>query len=100
MRNQDDGDIVAEVVHRFHHSLFGEIIQRAGGFIEDQHLRVVVERSGNPYALALPAREAHPALADSSSVALRQVVDHKLMLVGDFGGTLHGLCINFLSVQT
>ena len=63
---------VAKVVHRFHHRLFGEIVQRAGGFIQNQHLRVVVERAGNADALALPAREAHAALAHGGGVALRQ----------------------------
>jgi hypothetical protein len=85
MRNEEDGDVVAKVVHRFHHRLFGEVVQRAGGFIQNQHLRVVVERSGNANALALPAREAHAALAHGGGVALRQVVDHKFMQVGDFG---------------
>lgn len=42
MRNQDDSDLVAKIVHRFHHSLFGEVVQRAGGFIQDQYLRVMV----------------------------------------------------------
>ena len=75
MRDQDNGDFMPEVVYRFHHRLFGEVIQRTGGFIQNQHLRVVVERSGNADAVALPAREAHAPLTDGSVVLLRQVVD-------------------------
>ena len=33
MRYQDDGDVVGEIVHRFHHRLFGKVVKRAGGFI-------------------------------------------------------------------
>jgi len=58
MRNQDNGDFMPQVVYRFHHCLFGEVVQCAGGFIQNQHLRVVIQRSGNADALALPAREA------------------------------------------
>ena len=35
MRNEDDGDFMPQVVHRFHHRLFGEVIERAGGFIQN-----------------------------------------------------------------
>jgi len=35
MRDEDDGDFMAKVVHGFHHGLFGEVIQRANGFVED-----------------------------------------------------------------
>ena len=64
-----------EVVHRLHHRLFGEVIQRAGGFVQNQHLRVVIQRSGNADALALPARETHAALAHGGLVLLRQFAD-------------------------
>ena len=94
MRDEDDGDFVPQVVHRFHHRLFGEVIECTSGFIEDQHLRVVVQRSGDADALALSAREAHAALADGGLVLLRQVADHELVQVGDFRGALHGNLIN------
>lgn len=100
MRDQDDGDVVAEVVHRFHHRLFGEVIQRAGGFIQNKHLRVMVKRTGNTDALALPARETHTALAHGGGVALRQVIAHKLMQIGDFGGTLNGLLVDAFGFYT
>ena len=58
MRDQDDGDFMPQVVHRFHHRLFGEVVERAGGFIQNQHLRVVVQRSGNADTLTLTAGEA------------------------------------------
>ena len=79
MCNQNDRDVTTEVTHRFHHGLLGELVQRAGGFIQNQKLRVVVERSGNTDALALPAREAHAVLANRGGVALRQVVAHELV---------------------
>ena len=52
MRDQDDGDFMPQVVHRFHQRLFGEVVERAGGFIQNQHLRVVLKRSGKADALA------------------------------------------------
>ena len=94
MRNQDDGDAVTEVIHRFHHRLFGEVVQRAGGLIQNKHLRVVVERAGNADALALPAREAHTTLTHGRGVALWQIVNHELVQVGDFGNTFHGFLVD------
>jgi len=43
---------MSQVGHGFHHRLFGEVIQRTGGFVQNQRLRVVIERSGNADALA------------------------------------------------
>jgi len=53
MSDEDDGDLVAKVVDRFHHRLFGEVVQSACGFVQDEHLRIVVQGSGNADALAL-----------------------------------------------
>ena len=99
MRDKDDGDFMSQVVYRFHHRLFGEVIERTGGFIQNQYLRVVIQRSGNADSLALPAREAHAPLAHGGLVLLRQFVDDELMQVGDFGGAFHrGLVDGFFLV--
>ena len=39
-------------------------VERRRRLVEDQHLRVVVQRAGDAEALALAARELHAALAD------------------------------------
>ena len=72
MRDEDDGDFVTEVVRGFHHSLFSEVIQRTGGLIQNQHLRVVLQRSSNTDALALAARKTHATLADGGSATILQ----------------------------
>ena len=100
MRDQDDGNVVAKVVHRVHHGLFGKVIQRAGSFIQYQHLRVVVKGASNTDALALATRKAHAALTYCCRITLRQIIDHKFMQVGDFGGALQGFLVNVLGIYT
>ena len=60
-------------------------VEVAGGFVEDQDLRVGEDGAGDGDALPLAAAELHAALADERVVAVGQCVD-ELVGVGDRGG--------------
>ena len=55
MRYQDDGDFMPKIMNSFHQSLFGEVVQRAGCFIQKEYLRAMLQRTGKADALALSA---------------------------------------------
>ena len=50
-------------------------VERRAGLVEEQELRIGIERPGDRDALPLAARELQPALADLGLVALRQALD-------------------------
>ena len=58
----------------------GRRVDRRGRVVEDQDPRVDDERARDRDALALPARERDPALADHRVVALRQPLDELVRL--------------------
>src|SRR5439155_27334535 len=62
-------------------------IQARGGLVEDQDAGVGEDRAGDRYALALPARQPHAALADDRVVTLREAAD-ELVAVGDAADVL------------
>src|SRR5262245_13141672 len=70
MRDQDDGQIAAQAVDRFHDRLLGGTVQRVGRFVEHQHLRLPVERAGDADPLTLAAAEPNAALAYDGIVAV------------------------------
>ena len=55
MGNQDDGNVVAQSLHRFHDDVFGSTIQRAGCLIEHEDAWISVQRPGNADSLTLAA---------------------------------------------
>ena len=68
----DDGQRPLQPVDGFHHREFRLVVQRAGGLVQYQHLRAVIQRAGQPDALALPAGKPHAPLADGGLKSLRQ----------------------------
>lgn len=61
--DHDDGFRAAEIVDGVHDDLFGETVQRAGGFVEDDHIGIVVDGPGNADALTLATGELYAAFA-------------------------------------
>ena len=55
MGNQDDRNIVAQPLHRFHDDILGSTIQRAGCLIEHEDAWISVHRSRNTDSLTLAA---------------------------------------------
>ena len=64
--------LVHQCVDGLHHGLFGHGVERGGGTVKHQRFGVVRGRSGYADALALAAREAHPALADEGFILRRR----------------------------
>ena len=62
---------------------FGLHIERAGGFVQNQNLRIAQDGAGDGDSLALAAGELHAAITDESVVAVRQFHD-KIMRAGFF----------------
>src|SRR6185503_16932798 len=54
---------------------FALAVERRGGFVEDEDARIGEDRARDGDALALPARELHPALADDRVVARLEPFD-------------------------
>src|SRR5688572_25865266 len=50
-------------------------VERRGGFVEDENARIGEDRARDGHALALPARELYPALADDRVVARLEPFD-------------------------
>ena len=55
MGDDDGGAVLAEMLDRLLHLLFGFRIQRRGGFIEQDDRRILDQRAGDGDALALAA---------------------------------------------
>ena len=62
--------------------LLALIVERAGGFVEDQNARITNQRSGNGDALALSAREARAALANLGVLTFRKI-ENEFMRAGE-----------------
>ena len=69
-------------------------IQAAGGFVQDQDLRLLQEDPGDRDSLALPTGKADAALADHGFVASGEALD-ELVRVREAGGLHHlfGRCL-------
>ena len=57
------------------HQALGFGVERAGGFVQQQQRRILEQGARDRDALALAARQAHPALAQERGIALRQALD-------------------------
>ena len=62
------------------------VVERARGLVEEQDRRVLEDGPGDRHALALAARQAHPAVADDRVVALGQGADEVVGVGGPGGG--------------
>ena len=61
-------------------------VERRRGLVQDQDRRVLEQRAGDRQALALPARQPLPALADRRPVAVRKRRDEVVGMSGARGG--------------
>ena len=91
VRDHDGGAVLAEMLDRFLHLLFGFRIQRRGGFIEQDDRRVLDQRAGHRDALALAAGQLRAVLADRRVVAERKAHDEIVRAGGLRGGDDLGL---------
>ena len=55
VRNHDHQPVAGDFLQKLHHLHAGFAVQRAGGFVSQQHVRVVDQRARNRHALHLPA---------------------------------------------
>ena len=69
MRDHHDRQVASDLRKAADNSSLGLIVQRTRRLVEDQDVRALVERSGDPKSLPLPAGEPHSTLADSDGVA-------------------------------
>lgn len=60
MGDDQDGAIVADGFHVCHDRAFGFVIERAGGFIQNQNARIGDQRPGNGNALTLSPESPAP----------------------------------------
>ena len=67
-------------------------IERRAGLVEEQELRIGIERAGDRDALPLAARKLQAALADLGLVAVRQALDEAADR-GPLGGPLQPLLV-------
>ena len=96
VRHDEDGEIAPEPIDCVHDGAFRGVVQGAGGFVQDQHVGLLVQRSGDPDALALPPRQANASLADEGLIALRPLLDGRCHLRLCRGLT-HALHVDVLS---
>ena len=75
MRDHDGGAVLAEMLDRLLHGLFGFRIERRGGLVEQDDRRVADQRPGHRDALALAARQLRAEFADRRVVAEREAGD-------------------------
>lgn len=71
MGNDDDRALRANPRHVLLDDPFGLIVQRTGGFVENEDTWVAEQRSGDGYALSLPTRQAGAVLTNQGFVAIR-----------------------------
>ena len=86
VRDDDGGAALHHFVQRRLHMLFGDRVQRRGGFVENQDRRVLQQRPGDGDALPLSAGEQHAVVADHGVDALRHGLDEGLGM-----GAAHGI---------
>ena len=67
-------------VDRLHDGCFRIIIQCGSGLIQDQYLRIIIQRSGDTDTLSLSSGEADTPLADASLQTFRQSLDKFIQL--------------------
>src|SRR5713226_4342983 len=75
VRDDEDGAARTDPAHVRVNDPLALVIERAGGFIEDEDPGIGGERPGDGDALPLPSREQHAALPDRGVVAMRQLED-------------------------
>ena len=75
VRDDDHRLAAADAVDRLHHGGLRLVVERAGRLVEEQDLRVAIERAGNADALPLSARNADAALADDRVQPVGQTAD-------------------------
>ena len=73
MRDDERGAIAHELHQRLLDAALGFVVERRGGFVEDQDGRVLEQRARDRDALPLAAREQRAAIADLGVEALRQL---------------------------
>src|SRR3954454_3433730 len=73
VRDDQDGAAFRDLLHVVMDDPLAFIVERAGGFVEDQDPGIAYQRTGDRDALALPARERRAALADHRIVALGEL---------------------------
>ena len=81
---------VHEVLQGFLYKSFGLGVQRRGGFVKNEHRRVLEHGARDAEPLALAAGQTAAAVADNRLVALRHIGD-ELMCVGNAGCLLYRL---------
>lgn len=68
--NDEEREVFTEAFNGLHDSLFGFVVQCAGGFVKYDDIGLLVKGAGNADALALTTREADAALTDKGLVLL------------------------------
>ena len=86
VRDHDGGAVLAEMLDRLLHLLFGFGIERGGGFVEQDDRRVLDQRARDRDALALAAGQLRAVLADRRVVAEREAHDEIMRAGGLRGG--------------
>src|SRR3989344_1232284 len=67
---EQDGKPAVETLDGVHYRLLGGVIEGAGGLVKHQHAGLLVERTGDPDALALATTEAYARFPNESAVTL------------------------------
>ena len=73
--DDDDGTTIGNIAHIGLNDALTLVIERAGGFIEDQNTRAGDQRARNGDALPLPARKIGATLLDHRIIAERHAGD-------------------------
>ena len=77
----DDGAVFHQIVYGFLHHFFGLVIQRAGGFVQNDHGGIFYKSARNGQTLFLPAGEKNPAFPNFRIQLFGQAA-HKLVQAG------------------
>ena len=64
MGDDKDGKLVAEAFDGLHDGLLGIVVEGAGGFVEDDDIRLFIECSGYANSLTLTTGEADATFTD------------------------------------
>src|SRR5436190_6719017 len=75
VRDDEHRAVRHQAVDRFLHQALGLGVERAGRFVENEDGRIAEQRPGDRDALALPAAESGPALAEQRLVSFGQPHD-------------------------
>ena len=85
MGDEQHADAAFELVDGVGKAFSGVLVQRAGGFIEDQDFGALEQRAADGDALFLPAAQASAALANLGLIPLRQLLNSGVD-AGQLGG--------------